>query len=162
MKHEVDILWKDYIQVGEYSLALDVFPYDDENFKAKLHKLKADHLFNKKEYEEAAMEYALSNENFEHVCLKFSKLNDSNHLFNYLNFVNKLKIYKIIQDMENKENNEKEKGKEQGKEKEKEKEKFFMIQKYLINTWLLEIVLEQQDEKSINNNKSNNKNFVET
>ena len=157
LKHEVDILWKDYIQVGEYSLALDVFPYDDENFKAKLHKLKADHLFNKKEYEEAAMEYALSNENFEHVCLKFSKLNDSNHLFNYLNFVNKLKIYKIIQDMENKENNEKEKGKEQGKEKEKEKEKFFMIQKYLINTWLLEIVLEQQDEKSINNNKSNNK-----
>ena len=168
LKHEYDILWKDYIQIGEYSLALDVFPYDDENLKAKLHKLKADYLFNKKEYEEAGMEYALSNENFEHVCLKFSKLSDSNHLFNYLNFVNKLKIFKIIKDIENKENNEKEKDKEKGKDKEKEKEKILWIQKYLINTWLLEIILEQQDEISINdnkneiNNKKNNKNEIQT
>ena len=123
LKHEYDILWKDYIQVGEFSLALDAFPYDDENFKAKLHKLKADYLFNKKEYEEAAMEYALSNENFEHVCLKFAKLSDSNHLFNYLNFVNKLKIYKIIKDLENKENNEKEKEKKKKKKKKKEKKR---------------------------------------
>ena len=164
LKHEYDILWKDYIQVGEFSLALDAFPYDDENFKAKLHKLKADYLFNKKEYEEAAMEYALSNENFEHVCLKFAKLSDSNHLFNYLNFVNKLKIYKIIKDLENKENNEKEKEKEKEKGKEKEKEKILWIQKYLINTWLLEIILEQQDEISINknNNKKNTKNEIQT
>ena len=164
LKHEYDILWKDYIQVGEFSLALDAFPYDDENFKAKLHKLKADYLFNKKEYEEAAMEYALSNENFEHVCLKFAKLSDSNHLFNYLNFVNKLKIYKIIKDLENKENNEKEKEKEKEKGKEKEKEKILWIQKYLINTWLLEIILEQQDEIGINknNNKKNTKNEIQT
>ena len=163
LKHEYDILWKDYIQVGEFSLALDAFPYDDENFKAKLHKLKADYLFNKKEYEEAAMEYALSNENFEHVCLKFAKLSDSNHLFNYLNFVNKLKIYKIIKDLENKENNEKEKEKEKEKGKEKEKEKILWIQKYLINTWLLEIILEQQDEININTiNKKNTKNEIQT
>ena len=172
LKHEYDILWKDYIQVGEFGLALDAFPYDDENFKAKLHKLKADYLFNKQEYEEAGMEYALSNENFEHVCLKFSKLSDSNHLFNYLNFVNKLKIYKIIKDIENKENIEKEKYKikETEKDKEKKKEKVLWIQKYLINTWLLEIILEQQDEKSINNlnnknkskNKKSNKNEIQT
>ena len=148
LKHEYDILWKDYIQIGEYNLALDVFPYDDENFKEKLHKLKADYLFNKKEYEDAGMEYALSNENFEHVCLKFAKLNDNSHLFNYLNFVNKLKIYKIVKEIENKENNE--------KDKDKEKEKIFLIQKYLINTWLLEIILEQQDEKNINNKNNNN------
>ena len=60
--------------------------------KAKLNKLNADLLFEKKEYDLAANYYALSDEDFEHVCLKFLTLEDINPLINYLNFYSQYKL----------------------------------------------------------------------
>ena len=122
LEHETNNLWKDYIERGEYNLALQYFLSDDPNLMAKLHKLNADFLFKKKEYDASAVEYGLSNENFEHICLKFLKLNDINPLFHYLDYVNK---FILINDNKNNEHN-------------------YFIQKYLINTWLLEILLENK------------------
>ena len=129
LEHEYDILWKDYIQRGEYNLAIKEFPYEDEIMISKLHKLNADKLFKEKNYSEAGIEYAKSDENFEHVCLKFLKLNNINYLFNYLlNYKNK-KFPKLIKN-----------------EKGDESDSYF-LQKYLYNTWLLELIFEKQDKK---------------
>ena len=92
------------------------------------------------------MEYALSNENFEHICLKFFDLNDINYLINYLNLLNKLKIANLLYKEENKEENN-----DKDNNNNKYKDKYF-IQKYIINTWLLELILEKEDN---NNNKDN-------
>ena len=147
LEHEYNNLWKDYIQIGEYNLALQYYPKDDENFKEKLRKLNAEFLFGKKhQYDSAGMEYALSNENFEHICLKFFDLNDINYLINYLNLLNKLKIANLLYKEENKEENN-----DKDNNNNKYKDKYF-IQKYLINTWLLELILEKEDN---NNNKDN-------
>ena len=144
LEHEFNNLWKDYIQKGDYDLAIQVYPKEDENFKSQLRKLKANSLFDKKEYESAGLEYALSDENFEHVCMKFLKLNDNTHLFNYLNFVNKISLSKIEE-----------------REKNKENKEIFLIQKYLINTWLLELIFEKIDDNVNNDEKIKNKNLRE-
>ena len=149
IEHENDNLWKDYIQLGKYDLALNAFNLKDEKIKMKLHKLNADFLFEKKEYDKSAEEYAISDENFEHICIKFSKLNDIKYLIHYLKAFYEKKFMEIKQ-KEDKEKNE--------DNKEGNIEEFF-IQKYLINTWLLELLLEAKDKKIIikpKNNKNNN------
>ena len=147
LEHEFNNLWKDYVQKGDYDLAIQNYPIEDEKFKSQLRKLKANLLFQKKDYESAGLEYTLSDENFEHVCMKFFKLNDINHLFNYLNLVNKINLAKIEEDKKNEENKD-----------------VFLIQKYLINTWLLELILEKIDDcanngSKINDDKISNKNL---
>ena len=117
LEHENDNLWKDYVERGEYNLAIPNFTIEDSNLSANLHKIYADSLFKNKKYDLAGQEYALSNENFEHVCLQFSKLNDINPLINYLNFVNKYRL----------------------------EDKKYFLQKYLINTWLFELLLQKDD-----------------
>ena len=133
LEHEIKNLWKDYIERGEFNLSLKYFSLDDANIKAKLHKLNGDLFFTKKDYDSAALEYALSDENFEHICLKFSELNDFNPLINYLSFVNQFRF------SDNSDNN---------------KENF--IGKYLACTWLLELMLENEDR-----NKNKDKNYKE-
>lgn len=135
LDHEYNNLWKNYIERGEFDLALTTFSLEDENLRAKIFKLNGDLLFEKKDYDSSANYYALSDENFEHVCLKFMKLKNINPLINYLNFFNQ---YKLSDDGKNKKN----------------KEKYF-IQKYLINTWLVELNLEKED---IEENKQKDKN----
>ena len=143
LEHEYNNLWEDYIQKGEYDLALQFYPKEDEIFKAKLRKLKANYLFNKKDYESAGFDFALSDENFEHVCMKFFKLNEVNNLINYLDLVNKLRLAKIEENKKSLTN-----------------ENIFLIQKYLINTWLLELILEKIDKnKNMNNDNNKTKNM---
>ena len=138
LEYEYNNLWKDYIEKGDYNLALQFFPLEDNNLKSKLHKLNGDLLFKRKDYELSGMEYAFSDENFEHICLKFLKLNDINPLINYLNFVNKIRLT--------------------SNEKDDNDNEIFFIQKYLINTWLLELLLENEDiieNKNIKDSKTN-------
>ena len=147
LTHETNNLWKDYIERGEYNLALNNYAVEDKNIVPKLHKLNADLLFNRKDYGLSGINYALSNENFEHICLKFLKLNDINPLITYLNSIKNLRLSK------NKENDV---------EDSQNIEEFF-IQRYLINTWLLELIFEDesikenQEKKKKNLDKNENK-----
>ena len=141
LDHEYNNLWEDYIQTGDYDLAIQLYQKDDEDFKKRLRKLKANFLFNKKDYESAGFEFALSDENFEHVCIKFFKLNDVNSLINYLNLVNKLRLAKIEE------------------KKSESNEDIFLIQKYLINTWIMELILEKI-EKNNNNDGDDKTDFI--
>ena len=134
LEHESKNLWKDYIEKGEYNLSLKYFSLDDRKIEAKLHKLNGDLYLKKKDYDSAALEYALSDEDFEHICLKFSKLNDLNPLINYLSFVKQFRL------SNNDDNNSDEN----------------FIEKYLINTWQLELMLDNEDI-----NKSKDKNYEE-
>ena len=144
-ENEINILWKDYIQNGDYESALQNYQKDDENFKAKLHKLKANDLFQKKNYEPSGLEYVLSDENFEHVSIKYSKLNNIDYLINYLNLLNKIKFSKIEENKNNQENGE-------------EENNNFFIQKYLINTWLLQLLLEKEGNDMNNENTKEKEN----
>jgi len=141
LTHENNYLWKDYIERGEYNLAIQNFSLEDKDILAKLHKLNADLLFNRKDYELSGLEYALSDENFEHICLKFLKLNDIKPLINYLNCINHLRL------TNSKENDD----------KESQNTEEFFIQKYLINTWLFELLLESENIKENEKLKLNEK-----
>ena len=132
IEHEINNLWKNYIERGEYNIALQNFNLNDENIKAKLHKLNGDLLFKRKDYDASAFEYGLSDENFEHICLKFLKLNDINPLINYLNFVCQFRCF-------NNDNKKKDDITNNSDES--------FIQKYLINTWLFELILQNEDIK---------------
>ena len=140
LTHETNNLWKDYIERGEYNLAINNYTLEDKNIMPKLHKLNADLLFNRKDYGLSGINYALSNENFEHICLKFLKLNDINPLITYLNSIKDLRLPK---------NNEND-------DEESQKTEEFFIQKYLINTWLLELLLEDESIKENQEKKKKN------
>ena len=60
-------VWSNYIQIQNYDLALKTIPNTNIELKSKVHKLFSEFYFNQKKYELAGKEYALSNENFEHV-----------------------------------------------------------------------------------------------
>ena len=72
----------------------------------------------RKKYLESATEYAFSDEIFEQVCLKFLSINNSKSLIRYLSLINHFRI----------------RGKNDSKDKN-------FIEKYLINTWLLELLI---------------------
>jgi len=74
---------------------------DNKYVRPKLHKIYADYLFEKKQFWEAAEEYAYSDEIFEHVCMKFLSANNNLSLMKYLCLVYYLRIGKSIE--ENKE-----------------------------------------------------------
>ena len=144
LDHEYNNLYKNYIERGEYNLALQNFQINDKKYKAKLHKLNADLLFKRKDYDLSALEYGLSDENFEHICLKFLKLNDLNPLINYLNFVNKFRLSGNDNIKNGDYNND-----------------IYFIQKYLINTWLLELMLENENIMENKNKNFKHKNLRE-
>ena len=124
---EFRYLFEDYIEIGNFAKALEILSKADINLKPKLHKIYADHLFEKQRFLEAASEYAFSDEIFEHVCIKFLNTNNSLALAKYLALINHFRIKK----------NSSEKEKE--KEKNENKESYF-IENYLINTWILELL----------------------
>ena len=114
-------LWIDYIEVGNYELALKTLTTEDRHMKPKLHKLYAEHLFKEKKYLESAQEYAFSDEIFEQVCLKFLTVNSNKGLIRYLSLINYFRIRDKNDTLASKDKN--------------------FIEKYLINTWLLELIV---------------------
>ena len=143
LDNENENLFEDYIQKGDYKTAL-LLKKDDSLLRPSLHKLYADNLFNNKQYLEAAIEYAFSNEIFEHVCIKFLKINKTTALIRYIILIIQFRLNHI----NNKKNKEKEEeGETEGETNENNKEQF--IERYLLHTWLLELLAEKlENEKS--------------
>ena len=122
--NESSNLWKYYAELGDYNIALKyVNITNNEKVIQKLHKLYANDLFNKKDYNLAVEQYALSDENIEHVCLNLLIKKQLIPLIKYL------KLYKKHHlPISNGSN---------GNE--------YFIQRYLINTWLIELTLETEN-----------------
>jgi hypothetical protein len=129
LEHEFTYLFEDYIEIGNYKSALTLSK-DNKMIRPKLHKIYGDYLFEKKIFMEAAEEYAYSDEIFEHVCIKFLSTNNNLALLKYLSLVYYLRIKKHIED--NKDNDDS-----------------YFIEKYLINTFIFELLI------GINENKNN-------
>ena len=123
LEHEFRYLFEDYIEIGNFAKALELLSKVDINLKPKLHKIYADHLFEKQQFLEAASEYAFSDEILEDVCIKFLNTNNSLALVKYLALINHFRIKKIYSEKEKNENNDSR-----------------YIDNYLINTWILELL----------------------
>jgi hypothetical protein len=122
--------WTNYIEIGQYDLALNEVPKDDDERRAMIHKLKADYLYKEKKYELAGKEYSLSNEPFEHICYKFLREGKFSGLITYLEMI---KTYKLNDFDIRSINNE------------------LFINKYLVYTWLAELLLNEENNKNENN-----------
>jgi len=122
LENEFKYLFEDYIEIGNYESALELTK-EEKKIRPKLHKLYAEHLFEQKKYLEAADEYAFSDEIFEHVCMKFLSINHSQALLEYLALVLFFRC-----------RNKKDKT-------ELEKDSNFFIDKYLITTWIFELIV---------------------
>ena len=120
-------VWSNYIQIQNYDLALKTIPNTNIELKSKVHKLFSEFYFNQKKYELAGKEYALSNENFEHVCYKFLRQGNIEGLIIYLKMI---KDYKLNDKNNQAINNE------------------LFINKYLVYTWLSTLLInEEKNEK---------------
>ena len=147
LDNEFKYLYEDYIEIGNYESALDLTK-EEKKIRPKLHKLYADYLFEKKQYIKAADEYAFSNEIFEHVCMKFLKAHDNLGLIRYLTLIRHFRLKEKLKANNNTVTNSKE------NEENKENEDKYFIEKYLINTWLLELLVgkDENDKQKINLN----------
>ena len=132
LEGEEKCAWTNYVELGQYDLALDEIPKDDDETRANVHKLKADYLYKQKKYELAGKEYSLSNEHFEHICYKFLREGKFSGLISYLEMI---KTYKLNDFNIRSINNE------------------LFINKYLVYTWLAELLL--NEESNTNKNKNN-------
>lgn len=113
-------IWRNYIEEGNYDFAIKYLPNEEKKIKPKLHKLKAEEFFKKEEYDLAALEYALSDENFENVCIKFILVNQLTSLLKYLDIIKNVIL----------------------SEQDKKDTAKNYIRKYLIYTWIVEILIE--------------------
>ena len=134
LEHEFKYLYIDYVEVGNYELALKTVTSEDKEMKTKLHKLYAEYLFKEKKYIQSAKEYAFSEEIFEDVCLKFLLVNNIKALITYLALVNSFRI--------------------------KQTEPKTFLKKYLINTWLFELFLGKKENAEKNDIISSIKAFM--
>ena len=128
IEDENKYIWENYVEIGNFDLAIKYLPEEEKGLIQKLHRLNAEKYFKEKKYEEAYKEYILSNEPFESVCVKFLNVNQYIPLLHYL--------IEIKNSIHNEKND---------------------IKKYLIYTWIAEILSElenQSDEKSGINLKS--------
>jgi hypothetical protein len=123
-------LWEFYVEIGQYKFSLQALSYEDQYMAPILRKLYADSLFNQKKYNEAADNYAYSDEKFEHVCLRFLKINNIQSLLRYFAIIFYLKYEKNDKNIINDNLNEKDK-----------RNKNNFIEKYLLNTWIFEILI---------------------
>ena len=112
LKDEDKNVWQDYLEMGEYEKAMNFCNQYNPKIEPKICKLSANEYFEKGDYNNASIKYALSDEKFEEVCLKFLLKNELGGLKNYLNIIDKTRLT--------------------------EKD---MTQKYLIHTWLIELYL---------------------
>ena len=118
IEKENKYIWENYIEIENYDLALKYLPREEKALIPKLHKLNAEKLFKEEKYDEACKEYILSDEIFENVCVKFLSKNQNIPLLNYLN-----EMKKTFSD------------------------KKYYMKKYLINTWMAEILIEIENQK---------------
>ena len=130
LDNEDKYIWENYVEIGNYDLALKSLPKEELHLKPKLHRLNAEKLFKEKKYEQAANEYNSSDEIFESVCVKFIMSNQYQALLKYLNLFRNTKLTNINKRDDNKN----------------------YIRKYLVYTWIAELLVEQENLK---NNKSN-------
>ena len=127
LKNENDDLWKDYLEIGEFEKAKGNCP---EKMQKTINRIDAENDFNKNKIV-AANKYALSDEKFEIICLKYLKEGDLESLKAFL------EIYKI--------NIKPEDNKILSKDEE--------LKLNLIDTWIIELYL--------NENNTNAKEFGE-
>ena len=131
---ETKYIWEYYVEIGNYKFALQTLTKEDNYMKPILQKLYGNLLFEQKKYLEAAEHYAFSDENFEHICLKFLNINNIGALLKYLSLIFHFKTEK--------------KNSIKGKKcdvNEIKEEKYF-IEKYLINTWIFELLIIKKEE----------------
>ena len=126
LENEFKYLFEDYIEIGNYESALELTK-DEKKIRPKLHKLYAEQLFEQKQYLKAADEYAFSDEIFEHVCIKFLGINNCQALLEYLALVLKFRCQNKLNAVKDK--------------TESEKDNSFFIDKYLIITWIFELIV---------------------
>ena len=122
---EFRYLYEDYIEIGDFSSALKIVTQEDKKIKPELHRLYANSLFQQKKFLEAAKEYAFSDEIFEDVCIKFLSTNNNLALIRYLSLIYNLRMC--------------------NKQNDNAKNKF--IDKYLVNTWLLELLFGKSENE---------------
>ena len=85
-------IWKSYLEKDDYQLALSHCEHKNPEIAKKVSKLFASHLFDNKDYNNAAIYYARSDARFEDVALKFlvnnqyDTLKSKNFNFNFLIF----------------------------------------------------------------------------
>ena len=133
LDNESKYIWENYIEIENYDLAIKYLPKDEKNLIPKLHRLNAEKLFNEEKYDEACKEYILSDEIFENICVKFLTKNQYIPLLNYL-----LEIKKSLIDKKDD------------------------IKKYLIYTWIAEILIELENKNEERKElKINLKSFME-
>ena len=119
-------LWKFYIEIGKYKYALQTLTNEDKYMKPKLRKFYANSLFEHEKYSEAALEYAFSDEIFEYVNLKFLSIHNTECLLKYLTIIFYYKACKRYRRSIRKWSIKKEKN---------------YIEKYLLNTWIFELLI---------------------
>ena len=127
---ESKYLWEYYVEIGNYKYALQTLTKEDKYMKPILHKLYANLLFSQKKYLEAAEHYAFSDEKFENICLKFLCLNNLDSLLRYLSLIFHFKVSQ---------NN-------QNRKSKKITKKNNYVEKYLLNTWIFELLIIKKEE----------------
>ena len=146
---EFKYLYENYIEIGNYKSALEFLSKEDTIFRPKLHKIYGDYLFEQKQFMEAAEQYAFSNEIFEHVCIKFLYTDNNLALIKYLSLIINLRM----------ENNSKNTSSDKGKKENIDKNKNF-IEKYLIITWIIELIFWKNDNINIDKFSEKFKSFI--
>ena len=137
LDNEDNYIWENYVEIGNYDLAIKYLPKEEEYLKPKLHRLNADKLFKEEKYDKAAENYNLSDEIFESVCVKFILANQYEALLKYLNLTKNSKLTNVHR---------------------KDDIKLF-LPNYLIYTWIAELLVEQEGSK--NDKDLNLKQFIE-
>ena len=134
LDNENRYIWENYVEIENYDLAIKYLPKEEKNLIPKLHRLNAEKYFREEKYHEACKEYILSDEIFENICVKFLNKNQYIPLLNYL-----IEIKKQFGDKKND------------------------IKKYLIYTWIAELLIELESKKEEEKKelKSNLKSFME-
>ena len=138
LDNEDKYIWENYIEIGNYDLAIKSLTKEEQYLEPKLHRLNAEKLFKEEKYDKAAEEYNSSDELFESVCVKFIMANQYQALLKYLNLTrtSKLSNYNKKDDIKN------------------------YIPKYLVYTWIAELLIEQENNLE-KNNELNLKDFIE-
>ena len=127
---ESQYLWEYYVEVGSFKFALKTLGKGDKYMKPTLHKLYGNKLFKEKNYSDAAINFAFSDEKFEHVCLKFLSVNNYEALLKYLALTFNFKLKRNTKLNKNNSQNEE-----------------YFIEKYLINSWIFELLIIRKIEK---------------
>ena len=115
LENEDKYIWENYIEIENYDLALKYLPKEEQNIIPKLHRLNAEKLFREEKYDLSYKEYILSDEIFENICVKFLTKNQYIPLLNYL-----IEIKKSFNKKDD-------------------------LKKYLVYTWIAEILIQLEN-----------------